>query len=143
MFLATKQRTPRMKTTRRHYSGKQAPSTPVADVPSTPVADSPQQAEAPGTARKMPDTAGVYVIRAARSPYGPRPRWGQVEYAQGAIAALYRHGSIPRNVNVSALTRRVQDYLDKDSIYRAAGFSRPVSRQTVLRALELLRKVNP
>jgi hypothetical protein len=89
----------------------------------------------------MPNVAGAYVIRAARSPYGARPRWGRVEYAQAAIAALCPDGTISPNFNVSKLTRDVQKRLDEDPGYRATGL-RPVSRQTVLRALERLREAN-
>jgi hypothetical protein len=80
-----------------------------------------------------------FVIRAGKSPYGPRQRWGQIEYAQAAICAL--HPNIPKNFNISALTRAVRDQLNKDPEYRAIGF-RPLSRQTVTRALELLRAAN-
>jgi hypothetical protein len=84
---------------------------------------------------------GAWVIRAAKSPYGPRPRWGQVEYVQAAICALYP-GGLPRNFNATSLTTAVREQLAKDHGYRAIGFSKPVSRWTVLRAVELLRAAN-
>ena len=117
-----------MKTTRRR-SRQQAPSTPDPD----------SARAALSGAGKMPDV-NAYVIRAAKSPYGPRPRWGPVEYAQGAIAALHPHG-IPRNINVSALTRRVNDHLKQDPGYCGTGLGK-VSRQTILRALELLQETD-
>jgi hypothetical protein len=85
-------------------------------------------------------SANLWVIRAAKSPYGPRPRWGQIEYVQAAISALHPHGP-PKNFNASKLTKDVREHLAKDPDYCAAGF-RPVSRQTVLRAVKLLRAAN-
>jgi hypothetical protein len=85
--------------------------------------------------------AFAWVIRAAKSPYGPRPRMGQVEYAQAAICVIYPHG-LPKNYSPSKLTRDVREQLAKDPEYCAVGFSKPVSRQTVLRAVVLLRAAN-
>src|SRR5262245_52601301 len=47
--------------------------------------------------------ATAWVIRPARSRYGPRPRWGQIEYAQVAITVLHPKG-LPQNFNESQLT---------------------------------------
>jgi hypothetical protein len=84
---------------------------------------------------------GAWVIRAAKSPHGPRPRWGQIEFVQAAIVALYPHG-LPQHFNASKLTRDVCEQLAKYPEYRAIGFSKPVSRPTVLRAGKLLREAN-
>ena len=86
-------------------------------------------------------SATAWIIRSARSPYGPRQRWGQIEYAQAAICALYPKG-LPRNFSPSLLTQDVRGQLAKDPDYCAVGFRKPVSRQTVLRAAELLRVAN-
>jgi hypothetical protein len=85
-------------------------------------------------------SANAHVIRASKSPYGARPRWGQVQYAQAAICAIYPHG-LPKNFNASQLARDVRERLAKDPEYRAVGFPQ-LSRQTVLRAVALVRSAN-
>jgi hypothetical protein len=85
-------------------------------------------------------SANLWVIRAAKSPYGPRPRWGQVEYVQAAITVICPRG-LPKHFNATKLTRDVREQLAKDPEYCAVGFSK-VSRQTVLRAVKLLRAAN-
>jgi hypothetical protein len=82
----------------------------------------------------------AFVIRAAKSRYGPRPRRGQIEFVQCAIWALYPRG-LPEHFNALRLTQGVQEQLDRDPDYRAVGF-RKVSRPTVLRAVKLLREAN-
>ncbi len=84
--------------------------------------------------------ANPHVIKASKSSYGPRPRWGQIQYAQAALCVIYPNG-IPANVNISALTRRVQAQLNEDRAYHEMHFP-PVSRQTVMRAIELVRAAN-
>jgi hypothetical protein len=83
----------------------------------------------------------AFVIKATDTRYGPHQRWGQREYAQAAIVALFPGGEVPRNVSPSVLTRRVKHHLALDAEYRAAGFKQ-ISRQTVIRALEALRAAN-
>ena len=83
----------------------------------------------------------AWVIRAGKSPYGPRPRWGPLEYAQSAICVIHPR-ALPKHFNASELTRDVREQLAKDPEYCAVGFFKPVSRQTVSRAIELLRAAN-
>jgi len=85
-------------------------------------------------------SAIAWVIRAGKSPYGPRPRWGQIEYAQTAICELHPHG-LPENFNGLQLAEDVKEQLARDPNYCAVGF-KPISRQTVLRAVKLLREAN-
>jgi hypothetical protein len=82
----------------------------------------------------------AYVVRAAKTKYGPRPGWGKIEYAQIAITALYPV-ALPKSTNHSALERRVNEVLLEDPDYKASGRGK-VSRQTVLRALQILRAAN-
>jgi hypothetical protein len=82
----------------------------------------------------------AWVISAAKSPYGPRPRWGPIEFVQAAICVLNPRG-LPKHFSASKLTKEVREQLAKDPDYRAVGF-KPVSRRTVLRAVELLRAAN-
>jgi hypothetical protein len=75
---------------------------------------------------------------------------GRLEYAQVAIVALFQEGSFPQlvndsKVNYSKLKRQVNDYLYEHFGHRDHDEAGPVvwvSRQTVMRALEVLRKVN-
>lgn len=92
-------------------------------------------------AGKSSVACNAFVIRAAKSPYGPRPRWGQIEFAQAAICALYPNG-LPSHFNASALTDAVDKWLKQVRAYREARFREPVSRRTVLRAMKLLRIAN-
>jgi hypothetical protein len=124
-----------MKSTRRRTQ-QQAPSGSAPDFPK-------QGGVTPSGEDRVPRLEikpGIYVIAAASSPYAPRPRRGPIEYAQGAIAALYPNG-IPHNLNVSDLRRRVNKYLDQDPSWRAAGH-KPVPRSTILRALKELEEAN-
>jgi hypothetical protein len=65
---------------------------------------------------------------------------GQLEYAQRAICVIYPR-VLPQHFNASKLTRDVREQLANDPEYRAIGF-KPVSRQTVLRAVKLLHDAN-
>jgi hypothetical protein len=90
----------------------------------------------------------AWVIRPASSPGGPRPRRGPIEWAQYAICALHPRG-LPRDFSPSKLTRDIEKrlkgdrerQLNGDPEFLAAGL-KPPSRQTVLRAVELLRTAN-
>jgi hypothetical protein len=80
----------------------------------------------------------AYAVRAGKTKHGPR-KWGRLEYAQAAIAALFP--AVPKNVNHSKLARDVNDWLAHDTEYRATGIGK-LSRMTVVRALQKLRAAN-
>jgi hypothetical protein len=83
-------------------------------------------------------TARAYPIRAARTKHGTR-QWGRFEFAQDAITTLFPDpATLPGEVNLSRLTRNVNNHLARDPEYRAKDYGK-LSRQTVMRALEALR----
>jgi hypothetical protein len=84
--------------------------------------------------------SNAYVIRASRTKHGPRPEWGQRQYAQAAIANRWPDG-IPTGVIHSELHRWVKDWLSKNPDYCAAPRG-PLTRPTVIRALRDLREAN-
>jgi hypothetical protein len=79
-------------------------------------------------------SGNAYVLHPGRAPrHGPR-RWQKIEYAQEAITARYPNTlPDPEHVNFSALTKWVNK--------RLRGRYN-VSRQTVMRALQVLRAAN-
>ena len=104
-----------------------------------------------GTARGVGEaSARGRALNAAKTKHGPRPTWGPLEYAQDAITALFPV-DIPRNVNKSGLCHAVNEHLARAPAFQATLHGqlsprtgkRELSRQTVMRALEMLRAANP
>jgi hypothetical protein len=92
-----------------------------------------------GKSADQVETLGnAFVIHPGKTKHGPR-KWGRLEYAQAAIAALFP--AVPKNVNHSKLARDVNDWLAHDTEYRATGIGK-LSRMTVVRALQKLRAAN-
>jgi hypothetical protein len=88
-------------------------------------------------------SANAFVIRASDTRYGPQKRWGPREFAQAAIASLFRT-SIPSHLpGISRLTRQVNELLQKDCGYRSVYGVKKVDRRTVERALDTLQRGNP
>lgn len=86
--------------------------------------------------------ANAIHIKAGHTKHGSGRRlWGQYEYAQAAIGALYSDG-LPADLATARtlkakLVHDVREQLNKDPQYRARGF-RQIGRNTILRAAGLL-----
>jgi hypothetical protein len=77
-------------------------------------------------------TANAYVIHPAKTKWGPRRYFKELEFAMEAITARYPN-SLPERVDVSILEKVVNRKLE--GRYQ-------VSRRTVARALKTLRAAN-
>jgi hypothetical protein len=99
------------------------------------------------TEKGSPSRAGanvwvsIHVIRGSRTRHGPRAKWGRLQYAQAAIAALYPLG-LPDPINQSQLVKDVNAKLESDPRYRETRFGE-LPRTTVLRAAKTLLDANP
>jgi hypothetical protein len=80
---------------------------------------------------------GVYRLPGSKSRYGQRDRWGPIQHAMKEIVGIC-HGLPPAHFNAVRLTVEVRTRLAKDPAYRAVGFTKEVSRPTVLRAVQML-----
>jgi hypothetical protein len=83
------------------------------------------------------DEKGFAVIRPAKTRHGPRGSKGPIEWAQRAIQFLYG-ANPPKDIPRAKLVREVRAFLDRDPGWRALGLE-PVSRSTVIRALETIK----
>jgi hypothetical protein len=79
----------------------------------------------------------AYVIKAGRTKRSPRKKWARLEYAQAAIVSVYPDLP-PEDIGHSLLARKVNKQLSRDPKYHRGK----ISRQTVMRALALLRAAN-
>ena len=80
-----------------------------------------------------------YVVHAGRTKHRVR-RWGKIEFAQAAIAALYPN-KLPEYVNPKKLPGDVNALLAKNPDYQSTGFGE-LSPSTIKRALQTLRRAN-
>jgi hypothetical protein len=117
-----------------------------AAVESIPLKDRHRFLAGPPDRRALLEAKGIAfrhatIIKAATTKHGARMEWGQRQFAQAAIAALYPAG-IPKHLNHSSLHRDVAAWLSTNPDYRAAPRG-PLTRPTVLRALRDLREDNP
>jgi hypothetical protein len=91
------------------------------------------------------EEALLAVIRPGKARHGLRPRMGKIEIAQLAIQDLYPAGP-PEHFNLAQLTREVNAWLKDHPEHHAAVASKlswgvpSISRETVLRALETIRR---
>jgi hypothetical protein len=84
--------------------------------------------------------ANGHVVRGSKTRYGTWQRWGRRHYAQAAIVAIYP-AALPKNVNLSQLTREVNNSLMQNPEWCAGhGRKGELSRPTVFRAWKLLLK---
>jgi len=81
--------------------------------------------------------ANATLIKAGQTKHGPRQNWRASEYTQAAIAALYPLGGVPKNVDRSKLTKRVNKWLTEQPDWCATGLNE-ISRYTVIRELKRL-----
>jgi hypothetical protein len=88
--------------------------------------------------------ANAYVIRAGETKHGINPRWRKSQFIQAAIATIYPH-ILPDHLNEVHLTTRVNIRLLSDpafTTFQKKYSRRGVSRQAVMKALEMMRRAN-
>jgi hypothetical protein len=81
----------------------------------------------------------IFIVRGSKTKQGWRKKFGQLQYAQVAIHNLYPRNLYPsgppRSIDQSKLTTAVNDWLANNSDFSTTR-RRPISRNTVLRALD-------
>jgi hypothetical protein len=86
--------------------------------------------------------ASCYVIRGRGTKHGKsRQQYGPLEYAQAALYKLHSEGRFPKidaRGDKTKLVQTVRDELKKDPAYCARWRRKPISRNTVLAAWEIV-----